>query len=367
MKKLFALLLSAVLVLSMAACSSEPKQDENVDADGNKIVEELNIAFVPSKDAADILAAAEPLKTILKDELLSRGFNVSTINIEVGNNYEVVGEGLAAGSIDLGFIPAGNYVTAHDTYPEDVNLLLVSSRAAVSVDIESESKGADWKDWNKGPVTDSTEVAGGYRSLVYVNIGTDKGAELYNKAMEGTLSWEDIRTATVASGSATSGASFKYPSAWLNNNFGEEAGKTITLADVENVIPDGNYAGNMELLLQGNCDITFGYADVRKDAASTDALNALKAEGFYTEYETIFDLVKVIGVSDMIMNDTISYGSDEKLTDEFLKAIQDSFLSLIQTDEGKACVAPYSHTGYVLGTDEQYDGFRAVTALFAEK
>ena len=108
MKKLFALLLSAVMVLSMAACSSEPKVDENVDENGNQIVEELNIAFVPSKDAADILAAAEPLKTILKDELLERGFNVSTINIEVGNNYEVVGEGLAAGSIDLGFIPAGN-------------------------------------------------------------------------------------------------------------------------------------------------------------------------------------------------------------------------------------------------------------------
>ena len=59
MKKLFALLLSAVLVLSMAACSSEPKQDENLDADGNVIVEELNIAFVPSKDPEEILSAAQ--------------------------------------------------------------------------------------------------------------------------------------------------------------------------------------------------------------------------------------------------------------------------------------------------------------------
>lgn len=364
MKKLFTLLMCALLVFSLVGCGGS---DANKDENGNTIVEELNIAFVPSKDADAILTAAEPLKQILKDQLLKRGYNVTEVNIEVGNNYEVVGEGLAAGSIDLGFIPAGNYVTAHDTYPEDVNLLLVSSRAAVSVDIDSPSKGADWKDWNDVIVTDSTEVAGGYRSLVYVNIGTDKGADLYQKATEGTLKWEDIKTAVVASGSATSGASFKYPSAWLNNNFGAEVGKKLTLADVDQVIPDGNYAGNMELLLQGNCDITFGYADVRKDKASTDALNALKANGFYTEYETIFDLVKVIGVSDMIMNDTISYGSDEKLTDDFLKAIQESFLELIQTDEGKACVAPYSHTGYVLGTDDQYDGFRAVTALFTEE
>ena len=65
MKKLFALLLSAVLVLSMDACSSEPKQDENLDADGNVIVEELNIAFVPSKDPEEILSAAAPLENLL--------------------------------------------------------------------------------------------------------------------------------------------------------------------------------------------------------------------------------------------------------------------------------------------------------------
>ena len=68
----------------------------------------------------------------------------------------------------------------------------------------------------------------------------------------------------------------------------------------------------------------------------------------------------------MIMNDTISYGSDDKLTPEFLTAIQEAFLDIIATDEGKACVKPYSHTGYVTGTDEQYDGVRAVNKLFAE-
>lgn len=365
MKKLFTTMLCCLLALSATACSKE--KEPEVNENGNTVVEELNIAFVPSKDAEEILTAAEPLKQILKDQLSKRGFDVTNIEISVGNNYEVVGEGLAAGSIDLGFIPAGNYVTAHDAYPEDVNLLLVSSRAAVSVDIDSPSKGADWRDWNDVIVTDAAEPAGGYRSLIYVNVGTEKGAELYSKAVEGTLKWEDIKTSVIGSGSVTSGASYKYPSAWLNANFGAEAGKTLTLADVDQVVPDGGYAANMEKLLDGSYDITFGYADVRKDAASTDALNALKANGYYKDYENIFQLIKVIGVSDMIMNDTISYGSDEKLTDEFLTAIKESFLELIQTEEGKACVKPYSHTGYVEGTDAQYDGFRAVTALFADK
>ena len=367
MKKLFALLLSAVLVLSMAACSSEPKQDENLDADGNVIVEELNIAFVPSKDPEEILSAAAPLENLLKAELLERGFNVEAVKITVGNNYEVVGEGLASGSIDLGFLPAGNYVISHDAYPEDVNLLLVSSRAAVSVDIESPSKGADWRDWNDVIVTDADSPAAGYRSLIYVNVGTDKGADLYQKACNGTLTWEDVKTAKVAAASVTSSAGFKYPSAWLNENFGAEAGKTLTFADVDNCTNvSTGYKDMMYSLLNGSADISFGYADVRKDAASTDSLKALQAEGYYTEYETIFDLIKVIGVSDMIMNDTISYGSDDKLTPEFLTAIQEAFLDIIATDEGKACVKPYSHTGYVTGTDEQYDGVRAVNKLFAE-
>lgn len=366
MKKLFAVLLSFMMIASLAACSSgdAPAKDEE---GGNTVVEELNIAFVPSKDPEEILAAAAPLENLLKTELLERGFEVGTIEITVGNNYEVVGEGLASGSIDLGFLPAGNYVISHDAYPEDVNLLLVSSRAAVSVDIESPSKGADWKDWNDVIVTDADQPAAGYRSLIYVNVGTEKGADLYKKACEDALTWEDIKTAKVAAASVTSSAGFKYPSAWLNENFADEAGKTLTFADVDNCTNvSTGYKDMMYALLNGSADISFGYADVRKDAASTESLQALQAEGYYTEYETIFDLVKVIGVSEMIMNDTISYGSDEKLTPEFLTAIQEAFLEIIETEEGKACVKPYSHTGYVTGTDEQYDGVRAVNALFAE-
>ncbi len=359
MKKLTVLLLSALLLLAVFGCTKEeqPKDD--------KTLEHLSIVFVPSKDPEQIKDAAKGLPALLAKYLADEGYTIDPekITVDVGSNYEVVGEGLAAGSIDLGFIPAGNYVTVHDTYPEDVNLLLASSRASVSVDVDYD--GSDFKNWNLGPVTDRADIpAGGYRSLMYVNIGTEKGKDLYDKAYAGTLTWEDFQSATIACGSPTSGASYKYPSAWLNQRFGTGVGNAAVTLENLKTTEITSYSSAMEALLGGQVDICFGYADVRKDAASTTALDALKADGKFTEYETVFDVIKVIGVSDMIMNDTISYGADEMFTPELVKALQNAFINLIKTDEGKACVAPYSHAGYVVVKDSDYDGFRAVTELF---
>lgn len=363
MKKVIAILLSALMVFGLFGCGGT---NDNTATD-DKTIESLSIAFVPSKDSAEILAAAEPLGRLLSEQLAALGWTIDPANIDVsvGTNYEVVGEGLQAGSIDLGFIPAGDYVTVHDAYPDDVNLLLTSSRAAVSVDVDPNLDASDFRDWNKGVVTDADEPAAGYRSLVYVNVYTDKGKDLLAKAEAGTLTWDDINSATIACGSTSSGASYKYPSAWLNKLFGT-ADKKVTLADCANVVSGGNYSGNFELLLEGQVDITFGYADVRKDAASTEAYEALKADGHFEGSETVFDVVKCIGVSDMIMNDTISYGSDDKFTPELVDALRQAFINLIATDEGKACLKPYSHTGYLITEDSDYDGVREVNKLFSD-
>ena len=366
MKKLLVVLLSVLMILGLTACSGGGT-DEPVEEDTHTL-EHLSIVFVPSKDPEVIKDAAKGLPELLAKYLADEGYTIDPekITVDVGSNYEVVGEGLAAGSIDLGFIPGNNYTIAHDNYPDEVNLLLASSRASVSVDIESPSKGADFNDWNTYvPVTDVGDTpAGGYRSLIYVNVGTEKGADLYEKAVAGTLTWEDFTSATIACGSSTSGASYKYPSAWLNEHFGTGVGKDAVTLENLNTVEIKDYAAAMVALLQGQVDICFGYADVRKDAASTTNLEDIKAGGKLTEYETIYDVVKVIGVSDFIMNDTISYGADEMFTPELVTALQNAFINLIKTDEGLECVAPYSHKGYVVVKDSDYDGIRAVSKLF---
>ena len=47
---------------------------------------------------------------MLKTELAALGYEVGEVEITVGTTYEAVGEGLEAGTIDVGLIPGGTYV-----------------------------------------------------------------------------------------------------------------------------------------------------------------------------------------------------------------------------------------------------------------
>lgn len=362
MKKLLVVLLSVLMVFSFVGCGKQETGDD-------KTIDKLTIAFVPSKDADVILSAAEPLKELLKAKLLEKGYTVNAVDISVGTDYSAVGEGMIAGSIDIGLIPASTYVLYQ---PDGVKLLLEALRFGVAGE---DGKVIDPKDgiapWNAGKTQDATGMATGYASLVYVNIATEKGADLYAKAQAGTLTWDDVNSAKWYVCSTTSSAGYVYPSVWLNNTFGEGVGKSkVTIANLDNVIPDGSYANMMRDLIAGSVDITVGYADVRKDAASTENFEAAYADEIKAgTYSNVWDVIKVIAVSDYIMNDTISVASQEvdpKMTPEFCTALQESFIEIASTEEGLACVAPYSHKGYQVGQDSDYDSTRAANALFAE-
>jgi phosphonate transport system substrate-binding protein len=364
MKKLLAVLVSVLMVLTLAGCAGKGGNEPAAD---DKTIDTLTISFVPSKDADVILTAAEPLKELLKTKLAEKGFTVNNVDISVGTDYSASGEGMISGSIDIGFLPASTYVLYHE---DGANLLVEALRYGIA---DADGKIIDPKDgiapWNAGITTNATDMVTGYASLIYVNIATEKGAELYDKAVNGTLTWEDVDSATWYVCSSTSSAGYVYPSLWLNNNFGEGAGSTKkTVADLSNVIPDGSYANMMNALLTGQVDVTVGYADVRKDAASTDNFNAAYADEIAAgTYENVWDIIKVIAVSDYIMNDTICVSDqkvDPKMTPEFVTALQETFIELGQTEEGLACVAPYSHMGYRIGQDSDYDATRAANALF---
>ena len=67
------------------------------------------------------------------------------------------------------------------------------------------------------------------------------------------------------------------------------------------------------------------------------------------------------------MNDTVSVAKqsvDPKMTPELVKALQEVFIEFGSTEEGQAAVKPYSHKGYMVGSDSDYDSTRAANALF---
>ena len=131
MKKSLALLLALVMLIGiLAGCSAntdtttadsttaaETTQTEEPAAESTeteepaaKSIETLKVAFVPSREPQEIITATEPLKQLLKDELAKEGYDVGEVEITVGTTYEAVGEGLEAGTIDVGLIPGGTYV-----------------------------------------------------------------------------------------------------------------------------------------------------------------------------------------------------------------------------------------------------------------
>ncbi|WP_235991542.1 PhnD/SsuA/transferrin family substrate-binding protein [Facklamia lactis] len=75
------------------------------------------------------------------------GFEVGEIDITVRTSYEAVGEGLVAGTIDVGFIPGGTYVL----YDDGSEVLLTATRAGLSNDSDNPV------DWNENEPTEATD------------------------------------------------------------------------------------------------------------------------------------------------------------------------------------------------------------------
>lgn len=137
MKKIISLLLALVMALGLlAGCGDKANTGDNGtggDTDSAKKIETLKVAFVPSREPEEIITVTEPLKQMLKDELAKQGYEVGDVEITVGTTYEAVGEGLEAGTIDVGLIPGGTYVL----YDDGAEVILTATRDGLSKDSDN--------------------------------------------------------------------------------------------------------------------------------------------------------------------------------------------------------------------------------------
>ena len=84
--------------------------------------------------------------------------------------------------------------------------------------------------------------------------------------------------------------------------------------------------------------------------------------------DSIWNEMNVIGVTEGIYNDTVAISKESQYyTPEIVAALQECFINIIGTDEGKAIFDVYSHTGYAKATDADYDGARAALQAVAEE
>ncbi len=341
MKTFFKLFVVAFLLFGgLAACTSDDGDDTD-----DKVIEDLVVLFVPSRDPGLILDATEPLKDLLITKLGERGFTVENVTIEVTTDYNAAGDALAAGSAHVGFLPGGTYVA----YSEDgVEVILAATRGGLNKDSENAA------DWNDGEPTlgDSENQVTYYRSLIYAG-PSEYGQMLAAKVNNGEdLTWEDVDGAQwCVSNSPTSSAGYVYPTMWLKGNFDK------TIADLAKAPVPGGYGEIAQGLSGGTCDVGVGYADIRRDY-SDDWNGDWEREG------SIWVEMPVIGVTEGIFNDTISVTSNnDDMTAELKTAIQEAFIEIGQDPVGLEAIAIYNHEGYKVVVDSDYDGARAAQEI----
>ena len=361
MKKTVALLFALVMAFSVCACSQPAPAEETTEETAETAApaeetsaekphfDKLTLEFVPSKDADVIITGTKNLPELVKAEMSNLGYDIDEVDITVGTSYDATGEAMSAGSIDLGWLPGGTYAL----YSDDTDVILTATRNGLSND------STDPKTWNGE--ANATQKNGPqvtyYRSLIYAT-PSEYGKKLAEKVNNGeALTWEDLDGAKWAVQKTSSSAGYIYPSMWLMANYD---GKKIS--DLSNVIPlDSGYGTAFSYAAAEQVDIIVCYADGRNDYEASWTLPTDKQdEQGMGRTESIWNELNVIGVTEGIYNDTVAISkASQYYTPEIVAALQDCFINIINTDEGKAIFDVYSHTGYAKATDADYDGARA--------
>jgi len=334
----------AVSASGNAATTTETEAPaEAPEEDASKTIDVLKVSFVPSKDPEQIITMTEPLKELLKNQLATQGYTVGSVEIDVGTTYEAVGEALSAGTTDIGLIPGGTYVL----YDDGAEVILTATRKALSIDSD------DPKEWNDNKPTTGLDdqQASYYRSLVIAG-PSEKGQALAAKVNNGEeLTWEDLNGASWAVMSTSSSAGYIYPTLWLQANYGK------SLTDLAQVTQSDSYGSSFARLAAGQVDVVVAYADARRD-------NEEKWTSEYGGTASIWDQTNVIGVTQPIYNDTISVSKNSPImTDDLKKALQEAFMTIAGTEEGKEVIAVYTHEGYKVAQPSDYDGERKAQEL----
>lgn len=321
--------------------------------------DKLTLEFVPSKDADVIITGTKELPQLVKEEMAKLGYDIGEVDISVGTSYDATGEAMSAGTIDVGWLPGGTYAL----YSDDVDVILTATRNGLSNDSENP---ADWNGDANATQKNGPQVTY-YRSLIYAT-PSEYGKQLAEKVNNGeTLTWDDLNKATWAVQKTYSSAGYIYPTMWLMKNYD---GKKIS--DLANVIPlDSGYGTAFSYAAAESVDIIVCYADGRNDyeeswMLASDQQDSTGKQGMGRS-ESIWNELNVIGVTDGIYNDTVAISKRSPYyTDELKKALQQCFINIINTEKGKEIFGVYSHAGYAIATDADYDSARAALKAVSE-
>ncbi|WP_409344686.1 phosphate/phosphite/phosphonate ABC transporter substrate-binding protein [Paenibacillus sp. MBLB4367] len=295
-KKLAAIGFSAVLAATVFTGCTKKEG-------GSYVPKELKVQFVPSQNAETLEAKARPLEKLLGDKL---GIPVK---VSVSTDYNTVIEAMASKKVDVGFLTPSTYVLAHDN-KKAADLLLQAQRFGVE----------------DGTGKATTQLVDFYKSMIIV------------KADSPIKELKDLKGKKIAWQSTSSAAGYVYP-AYELTKVGLDPEK-----DVKGTVVQGHDKGVLAVL-NGDVDAAAIFQDARN--------NVLK------DVPDVFSKTRVLAYTAAIPNDTISVRTD--MSQEWRKKISDAFIAIGNDPEGKKVIADvYTHQGYVVTEDKNFDSVREV-------
>ncbi|RKN66133.1 phosphate/phosphite/phosphonate ABC transporter substrate-binding protein [Paenibacillus ginsengarvi] len=299
-KKVSAIGISVILAAGLAVGCAK-KEEGNKSAAGGYVPKELKVQFVPSQNAETLEAKAKPLEKLLGDKL---GIPVK---VSVSTDYNTVIEAMASKQVDIGFLPPTNYVVAHDT-KKAADLLLQATRLGV--------------DDKTGQPT--TELVDSYKSMIVV------------KADSPIKDIKDLKGKKIGWQGTTSAAGYTYPALLMKKN------GIDPMSDVTGVQFQGHDKAIIGLL-NGQVDAVAVFQDIRAQMQK--------------DVPDVMQKTRVLAFTDKIPNDTIAVRPD--MSDEWKKKISDAFIAIGKDPQGQQIIFDvYTHKGYVVGKDENFNVVR---------
>lgn len=306
MKKIKKFLLAGLTLLataSLAACASH-SSDNYTDSDTNYNAKSytpsvVQLQFTPTQNATKIENEAKPLEKMLTERV------GVPVHITTAGSLSGTVSNMSAKKIDAAFMPAGDYVVAHNRGVGDA--VLQSVRYGVT------SNGQQTK-----------KLTREYRGEILVK----KGSKI--------RSWKDLKGKSISVQDSTSSSGYIYPIAEL-----KQKGLNVTRkCKLVSVVGHDQAVLNV---LNGKTDAAFVYQDAR---------SLLK-----NEKPNIRKEVVPIYVTKLIPNDTFVVRSN--MSKAFRNKLAKAVISVEKTKKGhKILEEIYGHEGYVRAKDSDFDVIR---------
>lgn len=304
-KVLTGLFLASVATFALSGCGND-------EATANNSGETpLNVQFVPTNNDGTMEARGSEFGEYLSERL------GRPVNVTVATDFNTIVEGMVSGQIDLGIMPPAAFVQARE-------------RGGAKAILTSRMTEFDRE-------TGET-IEGEYRSSFRAEILVRKDSNIHELT--------DLIGGNIGTLSAASASGFIYPVVEMMNA-GIDPLSDVSLVTI-NDIPSA-----ITGVLNGQLDAAFAFEGAR-----------FTFNGAFDDHDLPSEL-RVLHLSDgVIPNDAIAVQPD--MDADLIAKIQEIFMNMSETQEGRDIIGLWGHIGYAPANDEDYDTIKYYIGRAAE-